>query len=39
MEEGNDPHWFSIIADEATNIINSEQLHESIIGLMIHISH
>ena len=30
MKEGDDPHWFSIIADEATDIINSEQLNISI---------
>ena len=30
MKEGDGPHWFSIIADEATDIINSEQLNVSI---------
>jgi len=30
MKEGDDPYWFSIIADEATGIINSEQLNISI---------
>ena len=30
MKEGDGPHWFSIIADEATDIINTEQLNVSI---------
>ena len=30
MKEGDGPHWFSIIADEATDIINNEQFNVSI---------
>jgi len=30
MKEGDGPHWFSIIVDEATDVINSEQLNLSL---------
>ena len=30
MKEGDGPHWFSVIADEATDVTNSEQLNVSI---------
>ena len=30
IKEGDGPHWFSIIADEAADVINSEQLNISI---------